>query len=827
MRSTMGWMVALSLGFVSGRALATDYCVGTTQQRRDALDSAEADGADSVIQLRLGTYALTSNARYEPAVEAFLPAGKLTLRGGYNSDCSSYSTTSGATTINGSNNPTLEFVTQTGDVSLAGLTLNGAHILLSSRRLSYCLNNRPSFNVRRLRVDQGGIAFNSQCHDVLVDNTLLTNAVSVPGTNSPVGSAIYIRMTDYENERIGKAEILSSTVINGRVDINACCDFFNFLGQATLYNNIFERSGSELFIDGAGTLARFNRYDGIAFANGGALLAGSGNNLSAAANLDVDFRPTVSSAMLNSGSGDIPGGLGTLDQSGGDRLIGTNVDRGARESLIDGSGLYTVTNTNASGTGSLPWALGLANDDPGFNTVRFNIPGGCPRIITLGAALQVRESMAFDGRSQPGFVTNTNEIGWNGVPCVVLRGNGGIGIETMSNIGEGYVTVRGLAFEGFELAIALVFGEAHQITGNQFGGQVGLTNVVLSGNEQAIGLIGGGRSKIGGFTEASRNMISGSSDVGVLITTFLGLGGSDNEVTNNLIGLDKNGGTALPNGTGIRVTGGNNLIRDNRIAGNSIDGILIGCEAAVGNRIENNFIGGRVASLSFTAGNGRMGVMVQNNAHDNQIGPNNIIGRNGDDGVRIFTSASGGNRISGNRILRNAALGIDIGDNGVSNNDLDPQFCIQPQGCASNRGQNFPILSSAERRRSGFIPQDRPVQIKGTLRSVVGGPYQIEIYGGQSCESNGHGEGHTLLGTVSLTIPNEPYCPVLGGICFACASGNCTAAFSLFVPEIDLVPGDVVTTTATSASGDTSEYSACETVVLEPLPDALFANGFE
>lgn len=824
MRSMLVWVIALLLGWVTGDALATDYCVGSTQQLRDALDAAEIDGADSVIQMRSGTYSLTSNARYEPIGESIVPAGKLTLRGGYNSDCSSYSNSGGATTINGSNNPVLEFVTQTGDVTLVGLSLNAAHVTLSSRTLSYCLNNRPSFNVRRLRVDQGGIAFSSQCHDVLVDNTLLTNAVSVPGTASPAGSALNINMTDYENERIGKVEILSSTVLNGRVNINACCSYF---GSASLYNNIFERSGSELFIDQTLTLARFNRYDAITFSNGGALLAGSGDNLTAAANLDVDFRPGAGSAMLNSGSGDIPGGLGTLDQSGGDRVIGTQVDRGARESLIDGSGLYTVTNTNASGTGSLTWALGLANDDPGFNTVRFNIPGGCPRIITLGTSLQVRESMAFDGRSQPGSVSNTDEIGWNGVPCVVLRGNGGIGIETMSNIGAGYITVRGLAFEGFGLAISLAFGEAHQITGNQFGGQIGSTNVVLSGNDQAIGLIGGGRSKIGGFTEASRNLISGSTDVGVLITTFLGLGGSDNEVTNNLIGLDKNGGSALPNGTGIRISGGNNLIRDNRIAGNSIDGILIGGDAAVANRIENNFIGGGLGSVSFTAGNGRMGVMVQSNAHDNQIGPNNIIGRNGDDGVRIFTSASGGNRISGNQILRNAALGIDIGDNGVSSNDLDPQFCVEPQGCAANRGQNFPILSSAERRRTGIIPQDRPVEIKGTLRSVIGGPYQIEIYGGESCESNGHGEGQTLLGTVSLTIPNEPYCPVPGGACIACADGNCTAAFSLFVAEIDLVPGDVVTTTATSAGGDTSEYSACETVTLEPLPDALFANGFE
>lgn len=824
MRTFMAMVVVTILSTITSNALATDYCVGTTTQLRDALDSAEIDGADSVIQMRSGNYSLTSDARYEPSSESFLPAGKLTVRGGYNSDCSSYSNTGGATTINGSNNPTLEFVTQTGDVTLVGLTFNDAHVLLSSRTLSYCLNNRPNFNVRRLRIDQGGLAFSSQCHDVLVDNSLLTNAVSVPGTTAPAGSAININMTDYENERIGKVEIFSSTVLNGRVNINACCNYF---GSATLYNNIFERSGSELFIDQTLTLARYNRYDGIAFANGGALVGDSGNNLSAAANLDADFRPEVTSAMLNSGSGSVPGGLSSIDQLGGDRFIGSNVDRGARESLIDGSGLYTVTNTNASGTGSLTWALGLANDDPGFNTVRFNIPGGCPRIINVTSALQVRESMAFDGRSQPGSVSNTDEIGWNGVPCIVLRGSGGIGIETHPDIGEGYITVRGFGFEGFALAIALAYGEAHQITGNQFGGQIGSTNVTLSGNEQAIGLIGGGRSKIGGFTEAARNLISGSSDVGVLITTFIGLGGSGNEVTNNVIGLNKNGGTALPNGTGIRINGGDNLIRDNRIGGNSVDGIMITTRFAVGNRVENNFIGGGTAAFSLTAGNGRMGVMVQEDAHDNQIGPGNIIGRNGDDGIRIFTSALGGNRITGNRILRNDALGIDIGDNGVTDNDLDPQLCQQPEGCAANRGQNYPIISSAERRRTGLIPQGRPIEIKGTLRSVIGGPYQIELYAGESCEANGHGEGLQLLGTLSLTIANEPYCPTPGGACLACASGNCTTGFSLFVPEIDVAPGDVITTTATSAGGDTSEYSACETVVLEPLADALFANGFE
>ena len=104
MRAFMFWLVATSLAGTSIDALATDYCVGSTQQLRAALDSAEVDGADSVIQLRSGSYSLTSNARYEPISESFLPAGKLTLRGGYNSDCSSYSNSGGATTINGSNN---------------------------------------------------------------------------------------------------------------------------------------------------------------------------------------------------------------------------------------------------------------------------------------------------------------------------------------------------------------------------------------------------------------------------------------------------------------------------------------------------------------------------------------------------------------------------------------------------------------------------------------------------------------------------------------------------------------------------------------------------
>lgn len=170
---------------------------------------------------------------------------------------------------------------------------------------------------------------------------------------------------------------------------------------------------------------------------------------------------------------------------------------------------------------------------------------------------------------------------------------------------------------------------------------------------------------------------------------------------------------------------------------------------------------------------------------------------------------------------------MDLGANGVSANDNDPQVCVSPSGCVANRGQNFPLIQSAMRRTSGIIPVGRPVEIRGTLRSVFGGPYRIEFYTSTSCDANSHGEGARLIGAINVTIPNETYCPPQGGICLACTAGNCTTGFSTFVSEIDVVPGTAITATATSPLGDTSDFSECRTSTEEPRPDAVFANGFE
>ncbi|NIV29343.1 MAG: 3-dehydroshikimate dehydratase, partial [Anaerolineae bacterium] len=44
-------------------------------------------------------------------------------------------------------------------------------------------------------------------------------------------------------------------------------------------------------------------------------------------------------------------------------------------SPVHAQGVYTVTNTDDSGTGSLRWAIEQANTNPGTDTISFAIPG--------------------------------------------------------------------------------------------------------------------------------------------------------------------------------------------------------------------------------------------------------------------------------------------------------------------------------------------------------------------------------------------------------------------------------------------------------------------
>ena len=217
----------------------------------------------------------------------------------------------------------------------------------------------------------------------------------------------------------------------------------------------------------------------------------------------------------------------------------------------------------------------------------------------------------------------------------------------------------------------------------------------------------------------------------------------------------------------------------NVISGNTGIGIRIDYNQ---NLVKGNLIGTR-ADGTGALGNGSHGVFVH------VVGPNtvggtepragNTIAFNGGDGISVLGSSE---TLSSNSVHSNLGLGIDLDPDGVTPNDPG-----DGDGGA-NAGQNFPVISSAQNTGAATA-------IQGSLHSTVSASFRIELFSSTACDPSGHGEGESFLGFTTTTTDG---------------SGNAT--FSSVLPT-PVAPGRVVTATATSASGNTSELSLCRSVV--------------
>lgn len=177
-------------------------------------------------------------------------------------------------------------------------------------------------------------------------------------------------------------------------------------------------------------------------------------------------------------------------------------------------------------------------------------------------------------------------------------------------------------------------------------------------------------------------------------TTGHGRAYARNTVQGNLLGTDATGttttgtdGTALGNGTGLFITGGNNLIggctagAGNVIAGSNPAvaglgdngfGLVLYGGGCGDNVVQGNWIGTN-ADGATGLGNGAGGVAISYGAHTNTIGgttagAGNTIADNGGDGIFIGGEyAPNGNAILGNAIVHNAGNGVtvDSADNTV------------------------------------------------------------------------------------------------------------------------------------------------------------------
>lgn len=325
--------------------------------------------------------------------------------------------------------------------------------------------------------------------------------------------------------------------------------------------------------------------------------------------------------------------------------------------------VFTVTNTNDSGTGSLRQAILDANS-MGGGTIQFNISGGGVHTISpLSALPTITQTVTIDGYTQSGSSANTNPptMGLNTVLQIELSGvNSGTNFSGLT-INAPNCIVRGLVINRFVHDGIDVCTNGNVVEGNFIGTNPAGTAALPNGSGGNGAIIFGfcgtpSTCTVGGTTPDARNLISGN------IGTGIGLGnGSGNTVQGNLIGTDVTGTLALGNsGVGVGSGGSNDLIGGTTVAARNIisaNGRGVDLGSGSNNTVQGNFIGTDVTG-TLALSNPNIGVNMQGT--NNLIGgltttpgtpPGNLIsGNNGGSGVILFSSSAQGNLIEGNII---------------------------------------------------------------------------------------------------------------------------------------------------------------------------------
>lgn len=446
---------------------------------------------------------------------------------------------------------------------------------------------------------------------------------------------------------------------------------------------------------------------------------------------------------LGGASGTTVGGTTTAARN----VISGNDDDGIEIQGNTATGNVVAGNfigTNAAGVGPLGNGnSGVAIVSVGGNTVGGSVAGA--RNVISGNAT---DGVAIGGSGATGNVVVGNYVGTNAAGSAVL-GNGGSGVAIA---GAPNTTVGGLTAlarnvisgnVGSGVAISLSTATGNVVRGNYLGtGATGSTD--LGNTENGVFISRAPNNTIGGMAAGARNAISGNR-FGVRIE---GSGATGNGVVGNYIGTNAAGTAALGNDSdGVYVTnapantvGGTAAAARNVISGNGGAGVEVFGFVSTGNVVQGNFIG-TDATGTVVRGNGSSGVLIALGAANTAVGgtavgAGNLIAFNGGDGVSV--TGGGGNAVLSNRMYANAGLGIDLGTDGVTPND------VGDGDIGSNGLQNFPELSAAFNGNSSFT-------IQGQLRSTPSTAFRVEFFASTASDPTGYGEGDQLLGSATVT----------------------------------------------------------------------------
>ena len=512
-------------------------------------------------------------------------------------------------------------------------------------------------------------------------------------------------------------------------------------------------------------------------------------------------------------------GAGVLLQSSSGSLVGGPAN--AAQNIISGNGASGVAVAGSGATGNVISNNHIGTDaDAGEDLGNFTngVFVTSPGVIvggngTNGAGIDVGavqgEGNIISGNDQNGVLIDN--IGASGAR---VQGNF-IGLNAsgngFSNIGNDRDGVRVSSAPQVEIGgtgSTFSNGQGNTISDNgehgvEIVGSSSTNNKVL-GNRIGTNFNGGSdfgntldgvrignasNTTIGGTVAGARNVISGNDANGVFISgtssaTF-------NKVQGNFIGTDAPGTSDLGNAeVGVRVDTPGNVVGGevtgarNVISGNSGVGVSMLGSGAGGNTVQGNFIGTNADGTSTPNNLGNFHGVFISDAPGNTIGGTvpaaaNTISGNVNHGVVVVGATATGNSILRNSIFGNGSpggLGIELNNDGVTANDSkDPD-------AGPNTLQNFPVITSASATR-----------IEGTLNSRPRKAFTVQFFSNPAPNfPTGFGEGETFLGDKLVTTNRR---------------GKAAFTFTTV-----LSPGQVVTATATSAGGSTSEFSQARTV---------------
>jgi hypothetical protein len=201
---------------------------------------------------------------------------------------------------------------------------------------------------------------------------------------------------------------------------------------------------------------------------------------------------------------------------------------------------------------SLREAILAANNSAGADTITFAIGSG-PQVIHLNSVLPAITSVIH--------IEGTSQTGYAGTPLVMLDGAaaGATATGLEFSPGSSGSSVRGLAIGNFSLyGIHVNQVSAITIAGNYLG--TDLSGALAAPNGVGLFISESGNNIVGGTSAADRNIISGNTGGGVVVS---GATATNNVIQGNYIGLDRTGTADLGNGgdgVSVQASASNNLI---------------------------------------------------------------------------------------------------------------------------------------------------------------------------------------------------------------------------------------------------------------------------